>query len=419
MDIAISRPKSRRKHIAWSMGAGAVVLVAAWAFAGRSPVSAGYIVDDHELVIGEVQRGELSVEVRGTGTLVPKDVHLMTTAVEGRVVEIIAQAGSRVTDGDTVLRLSNPQLLQQLEAAQWDLKAQRAKDSAALVSLDSEVLALEDQVLNTRLSYDSALLRLNAQDELVSKGNSAVSAIEHETTRLEVQQFAERLAIQQQRLTKMRDNQEAQKVAQAAELEKLQNTVRQLEDQVESLEVRATTEGVVQDMTLELGERLTVGATIAKIARHDNLLARLQIQEVQVRDVAIGQPVVIDTRKSRIPGAVIRIDPAVINGVVHVDIQPTGDLPSEARPDLSVSGTIQISEISDTLYVARPVFAQGHSDARLYRLSADGEYAERTQVRLGQASVAYVEVLDGLAPGDRVITSDPSAWESHNIIQIN
>lgn len=420
MDIV--RENTRQSGLSrnqWLMVAGGVLIVLVIIIAGRSFGNASYIADRDQLLIGTVQQGDFAVQVRGPGVLVPKNLYWLTAEAEGRVEQIFTKAGSLVEAGDPIVKLSNPETIKEVDANRWDLEALIAENHAAVVSMESELLAMEEELLNTRLSYDSKKLTLDAQDRLFELGNNTVSAIDYETTKLSVAQYSQRIAIQEEKLAKMRDNLVALQAAHEARVNKMRNTLRKAEAQVDALLVRATINGVLQEMPLELGQSVQIGANVAKLAQHDQLLAQLDIQEVQVREVALGQPVTIDTRNSEISGVVSRIDPVVNNGVVTVDVELNGELPAEARPDLSVNGVIEVAQMNNVLYAQRPVFAQSFSNGFIYRLTEDGSYADRVAVQLGQGSTSYIEVINGLSSGDRIIISDPSAWESHQRIQLN
>ena len=217
----------------------------------------------------------------------------------------------------------------------------------------------------------------------------------------------------------MGENLTAQNTARQADLNRLRKRVERMQQQVDELKVLASFDSIVLDVPLEVGQRVPMGANIAKLAQQDRLIAELRIPELQIRDVAVGNPVVIDTRNSLVNGVVSRIEPAVVGGNVQVDVAFPDGLPPDARADLSVEGRIKVADIDDTVYVDRPLFAQSQGRATFYRVSDDGRYAERTLVTLGQGSVSTVQVLEGLAPGDRIVTSDPTRFEAFDRFRIN
>lgn len=418
MDIAISKKKkSHLRRFAWIVLAGIF-----GSFLVQQLIhlaNADFSVKEDSMVIAEVNRGKFTVSVRGTGILVPDNIQWLSANVEAKVEKLLVKAGSFVRTGDLIAILSNPQLVQTLEENQWELEAQLAETTASRIAQESSLLEQKSNMLNAKLNYESSLLKSNAQTQLIKQSTGAVSKLDFEKTLLETSQFKQRWAIAEERYKKMQENLVAQNNARLARLNKTKKTLERIEQQVEGLRVLATIDSVVQDIALEPGQQILVGSNIAKLAQQDSLIAELQIPEIQIRDVQVGQRVIVDTRNNKIEGLVSRIDPAVINGNVQVDVSFVDALPSDARSDLSIDGEIKIAEIEDTLHVDRPLFAQSQSRSALYRLTDDGEFAERVSVTLGHGSVNQVEVIEGLSVGDKIIISDPTGWESYSKIRIN
>ena len=201
-------------------------------------------------------------------------------------------------------------------------------------------------------------------------------------------------------------------------IEQLRATYGLKKSQVEALHVLAGTEGVLQQVMVEVGQRVAQGTPLAKVVQPWRLKAALQIQETQAKDVMIGQPVEIDTRNGIVKGKVARIDPSVINGTRTVDATILEPLPKGAVPDLSVEGTIELARMKDVMYVGRPVFGQAQSMVTLFKLGPDGKIATRTQVKFGRTSVNTIEILEGLKVGDQVLLSDMSAYDGQDRIEL-
>jgi len=415
MDISIQPAKKPTLKRYWPTLPLAAVIAAVYVVS-TGVGSASYVVDRDGLAFGAVTRGDFAVQIRGIGALVPKNIQWLAANVEGRVDSIAVEAGARVNKGDVIATLSNPKLKEQLEESQWELEATIKENRAAEMALQSQLADLRVEARNAELDYESAKLKLDAEASLVERG--IVSRLAYEQSKLAAEQHKERVRSQRERVEKMEDNLAASIEAHAARVNKMRNSQNLIRQQIEDLSVRARIDGVVQEMTLKLGQQIVQGSEVAKIAPHDSLVALLDIQDFQVRDIALGQKATIDTRSSTIAGKVVRIDPAVVNGVVKVEVALTGDMPPEARPDLSIEGVIDVERKDDVLYVNRPAFAQSHSKAALFRVDSDGETAERISVDLGRASTRHIEVIDGLKEGDRIIVSDSSAFESHDQILI-
>jgi multidrug efflux pump subunit AcrA (membrane-fusion protein) len=405
------------KKILLAVGMSVIVATSVYWFLANNDGT--HVVDSDSLLTDTVKRGELAVSVRGSGVLVPKDVRWLTTNVEGKVERLFAKAGAIVEQGDLIMQLSNPTLVQQLEERQWELDELEAQTTALRVSLESEVLDREAAVIDEKLNYERSLLTLNAQDTLLKQGVNAVSLIDHETSKIEVEQNKQRLEVQTKRLAKQKENVQAQLLANQARLNRMRKTIERIEEQVESLNVKASIDAVIQSMALEVGQQVAVGANLARLAKRDEFIAELRIPESRIQDVVVGQDVMIDTRTSQVQGFVQRIDPAVNNGVVQVDVVFSGAAPKEARPELTVDGVIEIVRIPDTLYVKRPMFAKSSGESFIYLVDEANRLARKQSVRFGQSSNTYIEIKNGLALGQEIIVSDVSSWEAHQQVRIN
>jgi multidrug resistance efflux pump len=358
MDIVRSKKKEKIQYKRW-LAITAISLIAVGLVINLSGNSSTYHIDKSELLIAEVQRGQLNISVRGVGVLVPKDVRWVATNVEGRVERILIKAGAKVKKGDLLLELSNPQLLQQLEETKWQLEEMVAETNTQNVALASELLDQEAAVINEKLNHERALLTYNAQKTLLDKGTVAVSHIAHEEIKIDVAQYKERWQLEIKRLNKKKESLQAQSKAYQARLNRMDKIYQRAQQQVEQLKVYATMDSIVQAMPMELGQQVTIGSNLARLARSGEFIAELRVPEKQIKDVALGQLVVVDTRNSKIKGIVQRIDPIVNNGSVQVDIELIGDMPKDARPDLTVNGVIAIEWHKKNDMVAINIFDQG------------------------------------------------------------
>lgn len=418
MDIVRS---SKKKHInknALVLAAIiSVIAVMSWSILGGN--KAGHVIDKETLLTAKVEQGELYISVRGTGILVPKDIRWIATNVSGRVERILIKAGAQVKTGDLLLVLSNPQLEQSLEETRWELEALEAQTRALEVNLESQLLDQEAAVINEKLNYERALLTFNAQQRLQQQGSTSVSQIRHEEVKIEVAQNKQRWELEIKRLAKTKENLIAQNMAYQAQLNRMRKILARAQTQVDNLNVLASMDSVVQAMPMELGQQVNIGTNLALLARTGEFIAELRVPEKMIQSVMLGQTVTVDTRHSKIAGVIKRIDPAVINGSVQVDVELTSALPAEARPDLTVDGIIDIARIANTLYVKRPMYAKAASASTVYQLDQENDLANRRQVNYGQLSTQYIQIKSGLKAGDTIIVSDSSDWEQHQQIQIN
>jgi HlyD family secretion protein len=414
MDIPRTPPNRTKQRLLLG-GAGAIVVALATVGLARLEPAAPE-VERATLWIDSVSRGPFVREVRGNGTLVPEETRLITSLSDGRVERLVIQPGAAVEADTVILEMSNPQLEVQARDAELALAAAEADMKALEVRLDHSLLDQEAQAATVNADYLQRELEAATNEELSKEG--LVSQLQAKIAKLRLEEAETRRSLEERRLQSAADSNAAQLVAQRARLEQLRHVATLRRNEYKALFVRAGRAGVLQSTAVQPGQQVAPGTVLARVADPARLKAELRVPETQARDVAIGLPANVDTRNGVVAGRVVRIDPAVVNGTVLVDVALEGDLPRGARPDLSVDGTIVIEKLDDVLTVGRPAFGQPDSRVTLFRLSADGESATRTAVQLGRGSVHRIEVIEGLQEGDRVILSDMSTWDAVDRVRL-
>ena len=406
--------RKRRRRLWIGTGVAAVAALLAVVLLGMEPPTP--TVQESQIWIDQVQEGGMLRQVRGTGVLAPREVRWIAAQSPGRIERVLVKPGARVTIDQVLMVMTNPDLLQAMEESEWALSAGRAEFSSTRVEMENEILDRQANLASVAAEYESARLQAEAETDLAKDG--IVPEIQARQSTLNAEQLKTRLDIEHRRFEKYRLVVDARLEAEEARVQQLENTLRRRQEQVANLEVRAGTDGVLQELVVEEGQQIVIGTSIGRVARPDDLMAELRIPEINARFVQLDQLVAIDTRNGKVDGRVIRIDPAVRNGTVQDDVDLVGELPAGARPDLTVDGIIEIERLDDVVFVSRPAYAQADSVTQLFRVDESG-IATRVQVRLGRTSVNQVEILDGLAPGDQVIVSDISAWDRHDRLKIN
>lgn len=373
-------------------------------------------VDRSTVWIDTVKRGPMLRQVRGLGTLTPVDIQWIPAATDGRVEKIPVLPGTAVQPNTVLLILTNPQLMQEALDANLKLKAAQADYKNLEAQLESQVLTQKSLVAQANAEYNEARMQAETDQQLNKLG--VISDLNRKIAEGKAQQLQTRDQIEQERLTNSDRVLQAQLLAKRAEIEQDRALAGLKQTQVQNLIVRAGIKGVLQEQPLKVGQWVTPGTTLAKVVQPDHLKAELKIPETQAKDIQLNQPASVDTHNGIIAGHVMRIDPAVYNGTVTVDVMLDDPLPPGARPDLSVDGTIDLERLSNVLYVGRPAFGQESSTVGMFVLQPDGRTAVREQVKLGRSSVNTVEILGGLKDGDQVILSDMSRWDNFDRIRL-
>jgi HlyD family secretion protein len=417
MDVARPQSVARNKKIKRIVVAALVLIAAAGVTLGLSRMKpAAPSVDRATVWIDTVKRGELLMQRRGIGTLVPEEVRWIPATSDGIIEVRRVRAGDVVKPDTVLLVMSNPDVQQRTTDAELQLKGAEADLASLRATLQNELLNQQALQLNTEAEYNKAKLDYEANQELAKDG--LIADLILRKSQVTAQELESKVETEKKKIDGMTKSAEARIGAQLARVDQLRVSYELRRKQLDELNVRAGIAGVVQQVPVEAGMRVAPGTILAKIAEPGRLKAELQIAETQVKDVAPGQPASIDTRNGIIPGQVIRIDPAAVNGTVKVDVQLDGEYPKGARPDLSVDGTIDIERLANVLYVGRPAYGQAESTVGIFKLMPNGE-ANRIQVKLGRSSVNQIEIVEGLREGDQVILSDMSAWDSYDRVRLN
>ncbi len=414
----IPREGAARKRLIKRIAAGAVVLTAVplvtWGLSRLKPAAPE--VERATVWLDTVKRGPMTREVRGIGTLVPEQILWIPATTDGRVESLPVLAGA-ILKADTLLMvLNNPELELAALNAEYEVKGAEARLKDLQVQLESQRLNQEADLTKVQSDARQAKLRADRDNKLADAG--LMIELDRLISNAAAEQLDNRQQVEKQRLAMASKSVDAQLAVQKAEIDKLRALAEMKRTQVEALKVRPGADGVLQEVSVQVGQRVSAGTILAKVVQPQRLKAELKIPETQAKDVQIGQKVQVDTRNGVIPGSVSRIDPAVRDGTVTVDVRLEGQLPAGARPDLSVDGTIELEHLSDIVYVGRPAAGQPSGTIGLFRLGSDGKEATRTSVRLGRASVSTIEVVEGLRPGDQVVLSDMSQWDSFDRIRL-
>jgi HlyD family secretion protein len=406
-------PRGRKRLIYGGLALLAVVLTTV-GLHGLKPAAPR--VDRAAVWIDSVQRGPMVIEVRGPGTLVPERIRYISAVTAGRVEQRRAQPGQPVTPETVLLELSNPDVQLQALESERQLSVAQADRVNLKATLEGQRLNQEASVAGAKAAYQDAKRNADASEELASK--NLISTMDASRARDHVEELDTRYQVEQQRLTVMTQAADSQLALQQAQVDRLRAVTEFQRGRIRSMVVKAGTNGILQELPLEVGQWAQPGASLARVVEPSRLKAVLRIPETQAKDVALGQPATIDTRNGLIEGKVVRIDPAVLNGTVTVDISLEGELPRGARPDLSVDGTIQVERLDQVLHLGRPAYGQANSTVGLFKLVDGGTAALRTNVRLGRTSVNNVEIVGGLQAGDKVIISDMSRWDGFDRVKV-
>jgi HlyD family secretion protein len=415
--VDIARPsQAKKKRVKRILYAAAAVIVIGGISLGVSKLKpAAPTVDRAVVWIDSVKRGPMLRQVRGSGTLVPEDIRWIPSQTQGRVERIILRPGAQVTAESVILEMSNPDLENAVRDAELSFKSSQAAYTNRKAQLQSDLLQQQATVANIETQYKQADLDLKANEELYKE--KLISLLTLEQKRGLASDLKNRLEVENKRLAITQEGTQSQLAPQEADVNSKKAQWELQQRRLGDLKVKAGMSGTLTAVPVERGQQVGPGVNLARVANPSNLKAELRIAETQTKDIRIGQYAEVDTRNGIVKGHVSRMDPSSTGGTVGVDVIMDGPLPAGSRPDLSVDGTIQLEKLDNIVFVGRPAFGQENSTVTIFKVQPNGE-AIATKVKLGRASVNTIEILEGLNPGDQVILSDMSQYDSFDRVQL-
>lgn len=416
MDIARPDQKKKKRRKLMLYAVAGVVLLGLAGFGLSRMQPAAPQIERATVWIDTVKRGEMLRQVRGLGTLTPEEIRWVAAHTQGRVDKILLRPGATVTTDSVILVLVNPEVTRLAADADSQVKAAEAELVNLRTTLESQLLASESAAASAKAAYEAAKLRAEVNAQLLEQG--LVSRLDYRLSAVNAAQAATQNEIEQKRFAFAQRAMGPQVAVKETEVERLRAQAKLRHDDLDALNVRSDLAGVLQVLPLDVGQQVQPGTNLARVANPSKLKAEIRIAETQAKDIVVGQTAEIDTRNGVVKGMVARIDPSVQNGTVLVDVSLVGELPKGARPDLSVDGTVELERLPDVAYVGRPAFGAERGTVGIFKLDPDGIRAHRVQVTLGRGSVNAVEVIRGLAAGDRVILSDMSQWDGQDVMRI-
>ena len=416
MDIA--RPSNlRQKRIKQAISIGGTIIAVVIVTIALSRLRpAAPTVEASTLWPDTVKRGPMVLQVRGLGTLVPEDIRWIPATTQGRVERIVLRPGTTVTPDSVILELSNDQLETDVQDAQLKLQATEASLANLRVQVQNDLLQQKAAAASIEADYNKAKMQMEMNEALAK--DKLVSELILRQSRLDAEQLAVRRDIAREQLASREESSRAQLAVQQSSVDQARAVLQLKQRQHSELKVRAGLTGVLQLVPVDAGQQVAPGTNLARVANPGRLKAEIKIAETQAKDIQIGQAATVDTRTGIISGHVMRIDPSVQNGTRTVDISLEGELPRGAVPDLSVEGTVELDRLNDVVYMGRPAFAQDAATIQIFKVDPTTNEATRVPVRLGKSSVNSIQIISGLNPGDKVILSDMSAWDSFDRVRL-
>jgi len=358
----------------------------------------------------------MTCRVDGLGSLVPEDVRWLSAGTDGRVDQISLLPGAHVKPETVILELSNPDLDRQITDAELAMKKSEAELANLRVQLQAQLL--NEKAVEAQLESDATQAKLEAdRDQALLKAQLGTE-MNSKISRAKAESLATRLQIERERVGISAEARQAQLTAKQAEVAQMQALYSLRTQQKEALMVRAGMTGILEEISIGIGQQVGPGTILARVANSARLMARIHVPEAQASSIEVNQPASVSLQDHSYAAKVVHIDPNVQNGTVSVDLKFIGPQPREARTDLSASGSVQVDRIPLTTFVKWPLQTHNGAPLSVYKVSTDGNQATRVEVILGRSSDDSVQIEQGLQPGDRIIVSDMTNWHRYERLQL-
>jgi multidrug efflux pump subunit AcrA (membrane-fusion protein) len=412
VDIVKKKPKKTlisNKGVIITIATVIIIILVSYAKASLNNVS----LARKDLLLATVKKGDIDVTVEGYGKLTSDKLQLITTLTKATVEEIVLKPGATVTKESVIVKLANPELQQQVESAEYSLAESRANLRQLKLNQKREILTEKSNYLELVSQHKGARLTLSAQNKLVKSG--IVKQIDYQESILREEQLKERISIFEERNEQLR---EVHKEAINIQLERIKQVEQKLtiaENRRSKLIVKAGFDGVLQRLSVNLGQSLSPGQEVALIGSVTELIALIRVPQNQVQLVKIGQKVMVDTRQKLIEGFVKRIDPIVDQNTVEIEISFPGKLPASARPEQNIDAVITAKVLKNIYYLDRPANVKAQNESSLYLLNKEMSEAKRVTVNFGEKTGRFIEITSGAKLGDQFIISDLSNYKKIQI----
>ena len=402
MDREIKQKHPRLKRIAKvAAPATAVVALMVWAYAGSDTKT--YRTEGNALTISQVREGDFNDYIRLNGQ-VEAGMVVQVSALETGIVEqkLIAE-GSMVNEGDVILTLRNPNLQQQI----LDSEAQLAEKQNMLrdteIAMEKERLSLRQDMLGTQTERNRMRRLYDQQQTLYDEGL---------TSREEYLRAKEDYELSEQKLSLLRDRIRQDSLYRSVQVrmmrESLSNMMQNLtlvRQRADNLNIRASHSGQLGNLNAEIGQNVAAGQTVGQVnVLHDYKIV-VRIDEHYIDRVTLGLDGKFERQNSQYIVHVSKVYPEVKGGQFRSDLVFDGQRPDNIRVGQTYYINLQLGEPTRAILIPRGTFYQATGGRWVYVLSANGREAVRRQIRIGRQNPQYYEVIEGLKPGERIITS--------------
>ena len=402
MDRIIQKKKWTPKRIVIiAFSVGSVLLILGNIFFGDH--SARLNVKTERLTISTVSRGTFLEFIPVTGTVIPIKTVYLDAMEHGRVESVFLEAGTDVKAGDKILKLENTDLLLNILYREADLAEQSNNLRSTRLLMEQNRLSLQSQL--TELNYQIKKQKRMYERAKIMIAKELISRQEYEETQDEYEYFLKKRELTLETHEKDSLFRQIQIHNLERSLERMQGSLELVKKNMEHLTVRAPISGQLTSLIPEVGESIARGERIGQIDQLDGFKVRVAIDEHYIARIHPGQAGQFDFNGQTYQLEIQKVFPEVLEGRFEVDMEFIGNEPEGIRRGQTCHIRLELGDLSEAVLLPRGGFYQKTGGQWIYVLHSSGQVAEKKSIRLGRQNPQVFEVLEGLKPGDKVVTS--------------
>ncbi len=415
MDRVIEKKKGLRpKHVVW-MGIGILIILAFWKLA-TSDYSSVYRAEKDKLTISETSEGLFNDYITVIGQVEPITTIYLDAIEGGRVEERLIEEGSMVREGEIILRLENRLLYQTILNSEAALAEKENYLRNTRISFETELIQSKRNILDNefRLNRSKRSWQQNEQlikEELIAREDYLQSKenYEYEVSLLEIN----KLKARNDSLIRMTSMQTLE-----IDLAKMREMFHLVRERLDHLNVRAPVDGQLGMLDAEIGQSIGQGQRIGQINVLTNFKVVAQIDEHYIDRVRRDLTATFDRSGTGYGLSVRKVFPEVRNGQFKIDLVFEGEKPDNIRTGQTYHIRLELGQPEKAILLPRGGFFQSTGGQWVFVLDKDGTTATKRSIRIGKQNPQYYEILEGLEPGEKVITSGYEMFGANTKIQI-
>lgn len=395
-----------RKYGWWAAGGAALAGVVIWAAASSG--SSTYKADATAIVTGDVTHGFFEDYIRLSGRVETGTIVQVSALETGIVERKWVEEGAVVREGDIILTLRNPNLRQQILDSESQLAEKQNMLRDTEIAMEKERLQLKQDLLAARTDLNRKRRVAEQQEALYAE--SLTSREECLKAREDYQLAAETVDLLQGRISQDSLYRSVQLAMMRESLHNMQENFALVRERADNLNIRASHSGQLGSLNAELGQNIAAGQQVGQINMLDNYKISVSIDEHYIDRVTQGLRATAQRQNQHLDMTLRKVYPEVTAGQFRADLAIDSELPANIRVGQTYPVDLVLGEATEAVMVPKGSFFQSSGGQWVYVLDKDGKTATRRNIRIGRQNYRYYEVLEGLEPGERVITSSYTAF---------